>query len=178
MKNLFLAIVFVAALTSSSFAQSFQSQAERFDKYVAAAMKDWKVPGAAIAVVVNGKVVMSKGYGVRTLGKPDPVDSNTLFGCMSTTKAFTAAGLGMLVDEGKLNWDDKVTKWLPDFRVADSYITADLRVRDLLTHNSGIGNTDAIWAWDQAIDPGEVYRRMRLAKAAYPLRGEIGRAHV
>ncbi|MBV9242986.1 MAG: serine hydrolase, partial [Acidobacteria bacterium] len=97
--------------------------------------------------------------------------SQTLFGCMSTTKAFTVVALGMLVDEGKLNWDDKVTKWLPDFRVDDPYITADLRVRDLLTHNSGIGNTDILWAWNQSISPDEVYRKMAMAKPAYPLRG-------
>jgi len=121
----FLLLLLVAASAAA------QSNVDTLDKYVEASMKDWKVPGLAIAVVQDGKVVLSKGYGLRTLGKDERVDNKTLFGCMSTTKAFTAAGLAMMVDEGKLNWDDKVTKWLPDFRVDDAYITADLRVRDL-----------------------------------------------
>src|ERR1043165_1974721 len=148
-----------------------QTNVDVFDKYVEASMKDWNIPGLSIAVVQDGKVLLSKGYGVRTLGKDAKVDNQTLFGCMSTTKAFTVTALGILVDEGKLSWDDKVTKWLPDFRVGDAYITSDLRVRDLLTHNSGIGNTDVLWAWNQSITSDEVYRRMELAKPAYPLRG-------
>lgn len=172
MKRHSVAVFFILLVGGlSAYGQGFESLADKFDKYVEAARKDWNVPGLSIAVVAEGKVVISKGYGVRTLGGAEKVDRKTLFGCMSTTKAFTTAALGMLVDEGKLNWDDKVTKWLPDFRLGDSYIASDLRVRDLLTHNSGIGNTDVLWAWDQSIKPDEVYRRMALAKAAYPLRG-------
>src|SRR4051812_17482775 len=167
MKKLSIYLLLLLAAVSAAG----QSNVDVLDKYVEASMKDWKVPGLSIAVVQDGKVVLSKGYGVRTLGKDERVDSKTLFGCMSTTKAFTAAGIGMMVDEGKLNWDDKVTKWLPDFRVDDAYITADLRVRDLLTHNSGIGDTDVLWAWNQQITPEDVYHRMAMAKRTYPLRG-------
>ncbi|MBV9215027.1 MAG: serine hydrolase [Acidobacteria bacterium] len=168
MKKFAASIVFLIALAAVTLGQDAVAT---LDKYIQSSMKDWRVPGLSIAVVKDGKVLLSKGYGVKTLGKEDPVDNKTLFGCMSTTKAFTAVGLGILVDEGKLGWDDKVTKWLPDFRLSDSYITADLRVRDLLTHNSGIGNTDLLWAWDQTITPAEIYRRMQLAKPEYPLRG-------
>src|SRR5437868_663706 len=86
------------------------SPADELDSYVAASMRDWKVPGLAIVVVKDGKVEFAKGYGVRELGKNEPVNTSTLFGCMSTTKAMTVASLAMLVDEGKLSWDDKVIK--------------------------------------------------------------------
>ena len=114
-----------------------QTNVESFDKYVESARQQWHVPGLSIVVVKDGKVVFEKGYGVRELGKSDPVTTDTLFGSMSTTKAMTVACLSMLIDEGKVNLDDKVIKYLPDFRVADPYITNELRVRDLLTHSGG-----------------------------------------
>ena len=90
---------------------------------------------------------------------------------MSTTKAMTVVAMGMLVDEGKVNWDDKVTKYLPYFRVDDRYVTGDLRIRDLLTHNTGVGNADFLWAWTPELTSDEVVRRMQYAKQEYPLRG-------
>ena len=89
----------------------------------------------SIVVVQDGKVLISKGYGVRELGKNDAVDRQTLFGCMSTTKAMTAVAIAMLVDEGKVSWNDKVIKHLPNFRLADPYVTNELKIRDLFTHN-------------------------------------------
>jgi CubicO group peptidase (beta-lactamase class C family) len=97
------------------------------------------VPGMAVAIVKDGKVLFTKGYGVREAGKSDAVDANTLFGIGSNTKAFTVAALAMLVDEGKLNWDDKVIDRLPGFRLYDPYVTRELTIRDLLTHRSGSG---------------------------------------
>src|SRR5215210_6060607 len=97
-----------------------------FDAYVAKAVKDWKAPGLAIAIVKDDSVVFAKGYGVRELGKPDRVDVGTRFAIGSTTKAMTAAALGMLVDEGKLKWDDPVTKYLPDFRLSDPWVTQQI----------------------------------------------------
>ena len=93
--------------------------APAFDAYVAKAVKDWNAPGLAIAVVKDGKVVFAKGYGVRELGKAATVDTSTLFAIASTTKAMTAASMGMLVDEGKVKWDDPVTKYLPSFQLYD-----------------------------------------------------------
>lgn len=148
-----------------------QSVVETFDKYVEASRQAWNVPGLSIVVVQDGKVLLSKGYGVRELGKDAKVDSETLFGCMSTTKAMTAVAMGMLVDEGKVNWDDRVIKYLPYFRVDDRYVTGDLRVRDLLTHNSGVGNADFLWAWTPELSSDEVVRRMQFAKQEYPMRG-------
>ena len=150
-----------------------QTSVERFDQYVEAARQEWKVPGIAITVVQDGKVIHSKGYGVRELGKNDPVNTSTLFGAMSTTKAMAVVTLAMLVDEGKINWNDKVIKYLPDFRIADPYITNELRIRDLLTHNAGLGNADFLWGWTPDISNAEIMRRMQLATPAYSMRSSF-----
>jgi CubicO group peptidase (beta-lactamase class C family) len=99
------------------------------------------------------------------------VNSETLFGAMSTTKAMTSVAMGILVDEGKVNWNDKVSKYLPDFRIADPYVTNELKVRDLFTHNAGLGNADFIWAWTPELSPAEIARRMQYAPQAYSFRG-------
>jgi CubicO group peptidase (beta-lactamase class C family) len=117
------------------------------DADVNLALKTFDVPGIAIAIVKDGKVLAARGFGVRKLGDPAPVDGKTLFEVASNSKAFTAAALAMLVDEGKLAWDDPVTKHLPDFQMYDSYVTHEMTVRDLLTHRSGLGlgAGDLLW---------------------------------
>jgi len=162
---LVLSILFAAVLSAG------QTNVDLFDKYVDVARQEWNVPGLSIVVVQDGKVLLSTGYGVRELGKDARVDTETLFGCMSTTKAMTAVAMGMLVDDGKVNLDDKVIKYLPNFRLDDRYVTGDLRVRDLLTHNSGVGNTDFLWAWTPELSSEAVVSRMQFAKQEYPLRG-------
>ena len=109
------------------------------DAVVARTLKAFDVPGIAVAVVKDGQVVVAKGYGVSSLKTRAPMDANTLVGIASNTKAFTTAALGLLVDEGKLGWDDKVTKYIPEFKMYDPYVTAEFTVRDLLCHRSGLG---------------------------------------
>jgi len=109
------------------------------DAYVAQSMKTFEVPGMAVAVVKDGKILVAKGYGVRKLGDSTPVDEFTLFGIGSNTKAFTAAALATLVDEGKLSWDDAVYQRLPGFVMYDPYVSHEMTIRDLLTHRSGMG---------------------------------------
>ena len=96
------------------------------DRYLAASMKDWKIPGLAIAIVKDDSVVFTKGYGVRTIGTKDSVDSHTLFAIASLSKAFTSASLGLLVDQKKLHWDDKVTEYVPYFQLYDPYATREM----------------------------------------------------
>ena len=125
-----------------------QTNAEKInelDAYIQKGIELWKPPGLAVTVVKDGEIIFKKGYGVTKIGTNKAVDENTLFGCMSTTKAFVAAGLAMLVDDGKLNWDDKVIKHLPGFKIKDSYITNEITIKDLLTHRTGVGNTDILW---------------------------------
>jgi CubicO group peptidase (beta-lactamase class C family) len=102
-------------------------------------MQEFSVPGLAIGVVKDGRLVFAKGYGARELGHKAPVDADTLFAIGSNTKEFTAASLAILVDEGKLHWDDRVIDYLPDFRMWDPYVTREFTIRDLLTHRSGLG---------------------------------------
>jgi CubicO group peptidase (beta-lactamase class C family) len=170
MKKTLLLNLIILLLGAMSFGQS---SVEEFDKYAEAARKQWQVPGMSIVIVQNGKILLSKGYGARELGKSEPVNSETLFGAMSTTKAMTAVALGMLVDEGKLSWDDKVIKHLPAFRVADPYITNEMTVRDLLTHNAGLGNADFLWARSADLPASEIVSRMQYAGRVYSLRGSF-----
>jgi CubicO group peptidase (beta-lactamase class C family) len=164
----FKSLLIICLLPALSIAQT-TPDIKAFDNYVQQAVNDWHVPGLAIAVVKDGKVMFAKGYGVRELGKPGKVDAQTIFGIASTTKAMTAACAAMLVDEGKLHWDDKVTDYLPGFQLFDPYVTRELTVRDLFLHDSGIGNTDFLWA-GMNISPDEIMRRMRLVKPQYGFR--------
>ncbi|MFI5124098.1 MAG: serine hydrolase [Chitinophagales bacterium] len=109
------------------------------DQVAENALKTFDVPGIAVAVIKDGKIIHSKGYGVRSLNTSQPVDEHTLFGIASNSKAFTAVSLGILVDEGKLNWDDKVRKYIPEFKLYSPYVTEEFTIRDLLTHRSGLG---------------------------------------
>jgi len=103
------------------------------------AMETFSVPGIAVGIIEDGRLVLAKGYGVREAGKSAPVDADTLFGIASNTKAFTSAALAILADEGKLDWDDRVVDHLPQFQLADPYVTREFTIRDLLTHRSGLG---------------------------------------
>ena len=108
------------------------------DALVTDAMQAFSVPGVAVGVVKDGAVVHAAGYGVREIGLDDPVDTETLFRIASTSKAFTAASLAMLVDAGKLNWDDRVVDHIPDFALYDPWVTREFTILDLLTHRSGL----------------------------------------
>ena len=109
------------------------------DARVAEAMQAFNVPGVAIAVVRDGETVFAEGFGVRETGKAARINGRTLFQIGSLTKAFTAAALGLLVEDGQLEWNDRVVDHLPGFRLADPYVTREMTVRDLLAHNSGLG---------------------------------------
>jgi CubicO group peptidase (beta-lactamase class C family) len=120
------------AIAIPSFAQDY------LDSVVEQARKEFNVPGIAVAIVKDGKVVTERGYGVRRQGNAAPVTPHTIFGIASNTKVFTAAALAMLVDEGKLDWDDRVVDRLPGFQMSDAYVTREMRIRDLLCHRSGL----------------------------------------
>jgi len=172
-----IAAAIVFALSGTAFAQapaavptapasaseSASSAAYNLEADVTRAMKLFDVPGIAIAVVKDGKVIAAQGFGVRKLGAPDKVDAKTLFEVASNSKAFTAAALAMLVDEGKLAWDDPVTKHLPDFQMYDAYVTHEMTVRDLLTHRSGLGlgAGDLLWWPTTNFSTDEIIHKMR-----------------
>ena len=143
--------------------QSLPAQLQDFDAYVEDVRKQFDVPGIAVAIIKDGRVVLERGYGVRELGKPDKVDAHTLFAIASNTKAFTSASLSILADEGKLKLDDRVIDHLPWFRMSDPYITHEMRIRDLLAHRSGLGLGAGDLLYWPATDYSneEVARRLR-----------------
>ncbi len=148
------------ALCATAFAQS------AIDDAAARAMREFEVPGMAVMVIKDGAVVHQRGYGVRRLGETAPVTPKTLFGIASNTKAFTSAALAMLVDEGKLKWDDRVVDVLPGFQMSDAYVTREMRVRDLLVHRSGLGlgAGDLMYFPTTDLSRAEIVRRLRYVK--------------
>ncbi|MBW6492750.1 MAG: serine hydrolase [Lentimicrobium sp.] len=141
-----LFIIFYTILFNQSYAQSFPDS-EKLSQYIDAARITWKVPGLSVGIIYRDSIVLLKGYGEREIESGLAVDENTLFAVASNTKSFTTTALGMLVDEGKLNWDDPVNKYLPWFKLYDPYVTMNFTIRDLLCHRSGLGtfSGDLIW---------------------------------
>ena len=123
--------------------QRVPSFPDELDHYVANALRDFQIPGAAIVIVKDDRVVATKGYGVRKLGTADPVDADTIFDIASLTKSYTAAAIASLVDEKKLDWDTPVRNYLPKLEFSDPYLTANVTLRDLLSHRTGIRNNAA-----------------------------------
>ena len=109
------------------------------DEYIGQVMKTFDVPGMSVAIVKDGKVVMAKGFGVRQAGKEEPVDFHTLFAIASNSKAFTATALALLVEKGKVKWDNPIIDYIPWFRLSNPYVTSEITVRDILVHHSGLG---------------------------------------
>ncbi len=137
-------------LLFTGFFASAQLTEQQIDDVANRTLKAFDVPGIAIAIVKDGKIIHAKGYGVRSIETKKPVDANTLFGIASNSKAFTSAAIAMLVDEKKMDWDDKVTKYIPEFKMYNDYVTNEFTIRDLLTHRSGLG----LGAGDLMIWPG------------------------
>jgi CubicO group peptidase (beta-lactamase class C family) len=179
MTSRFRALCTIAALAALPAGLPAQTAAplRGFDAYAQQAMQVWEVPGFAIAVVHRDSVVYARGFGVRELGKADPVDTGTTFAIASVSKAFTAALVGMLVDEGKVRWDDRVTRHLPGFELFDPYVTRELTVRDLLTHRSGLARGDLLW-YATPVTREEAVRRIRFLEPGTSLRSQFGYQNV
>ena len=148
------------AVATASAAAPVALDPAQLDAWVEQVRDRFEVPGIAVAVVQDGQVLLERGWGVREIGKPAPVDEHTLFAIASNTKAFTAASLSMLADEGKLSLDDRVLDHLPGFRMSDPYVTGQMRIRDLLTHRSGLG----LGAGDLLFWPGSDYRNEEVVR--------------
>jgi CubicO group peptidase (beta-lactamase class C family) len=151
-------------VTSPLAAQSFSPDA--FGDYVGQAFTDWGAVGLAVAVVKDGELVFARGYGELEIGSGQLVDSQTRFSIGSTTKAMTAGAIGMLVDEGKVAWDDPVVKHLPWFQLSDPWMTREITIRDLLTHRAGLGNTDFLW-YEHDVSREWVVEQVKHAELAY-----------
>ena len=129
-------------------------------KHILEVQKEFKVPGVAVAIVKDGKIVLSQGFGIRKVGENQKVNDETLFAIASNTKAFTATALAILVGEGKILWNDRVIKYLPYFQMYDPYVTREFRIKDLLTHRSGLG----LGAGDLMLFPPSDFTRIEIIK--------------
>jgi CubicO group peptidase (beta-lactamase class C family) len=167
----FILLIFVFVLG----AQTLDERLTEIDAYAQKVMADWKQPGMAIAVVKDDKVVFAKGYGTRELGKNAPVDADTVFAIASNSKAFTVAALAILVDEKKLTWNDKVSKYLPEFKMYDPWVTSELTIRDLVTHRVGLDtfSGDLLW-YETNFSPDEILQRVRYLKPVSSFRTQYG----
>ena len=138
-KNKLALIVLSAFVITTNASQAQVLTSAKIDSIVELTIKTFNVPGISVGVVKDGKLIHAKGYGIANLRTGKKVDEHTLFGVASNSKAFTAAALGMLVDEKKITWDDHVTDYIPEFKLYDPYVTNEFTIRDLLTHRSGMG---------------------------------------
>lgn len=156
-------------------AEKLASMLEEIDKYAEKVRTDWKVPGLALAIIKDDKLLLSKGYGVCEIGTDKKVDGDTLFAIASNSKAFTCAAICMLVDEGKMKWSDPVTKHLPNFQMPDPYVTREMTVLDLVCHRSGMDtfSGDLLW-YDTTYTADEIIDRIRYLKPVSSFRSRYG----
>lgn len=164
--------ILALATLATPLAATAQQPPPKFDGYVRRVMETFTVPGLSVAIVKDGRVILAKGYGVRRMGQAAPVDARTRFGIASNTKLFTATALALLVEEGKVEWDQPVIEYLPAFAMSDPYVTRELTVRDLLVHRSGLGlgAGDLLWWPPSTYDRKEIARRIRYIPLARSFR--------
>lgn len=156
-----------------------QVDLKKLDAYYAKALKEWDVPGMSIAIVKDGKIIFSKGYGVKEIGKNEAPDENTVYAIASNTKAFTTAIIGQLVDERKISWNDKVRKHLPYFELYDPWVSAETNIRDILSHRVGLREFggDIVW-YRSKLTSEQIIRRIRYLPKAYDFRSGYGYSNV
>lgn len=175
MKNKLLIPVFCLLCLCASAQTLPKFITDSLDNYVARGMKQWQIPGVAVAVVKDGKTVLIKGYGVRELGKPDRVDVNTMFMIGSNTKAFTATALAKLAAENKMSLNDPVQKWLPDFKLYDPWVAKEATITDLLCHRLGFETFQGDFMFfDSDLTKQQMMEKFGRLKPAYSFRSKWG----
>jgi CubicO group peptidase (beta-lactamase class C family) len=172
-------VVLMVLFCLNTTAQKKKDPFAQLNAYYEKALKDWEVPGMAITIVRNDSVLLQKGFGVLEVNKPEKVDEHTLFAIASNTKAYTVAALAILVDEGKIKWDDPVVNYLPWFQLYDPYVTQNMKIRDLLCHRSGLEtfSGDLLW-YGSNYSREEVIRRARFLKPKYGFREHFGYSNI
>ncbi|HEY4538392.1 MAG TPA: serine hydrolase [Faecalibacter sp.] len=171
MKNILLTTITLASTVA--FGQHISNQ--KIDQVAENAMKAFDVPGMAVAVIKDGTIVHSKGYGVKSILTGEKVESSTNFGIASNSKAFTAAALAILVDEGKIKWDDKVIQHIPEFKMYNDYVTKEFTIRDLLTHRSGLGlgaGDLMVWPDGHNFTPKDIINNIQFLKPVSDFRSK------
>jgi CubicO group peptidase (beta-lactamase class C family) len=146
---------------------------ESIERFVTEQLAAWEVPGCAVAAVRDGEVVLAGGWGRRDLEAGLPVTPGTLFAIGSTTKAFTAATIGALVDDGLVDWDRPLRDYLPELRLHDLVVADRLSIADLLCHRSGLPRHDLAWLGHPDLSRAELVRRLRFLPLSRDLRQEF-----
>jgi len=176
MKTILHLLVFILFFSVEAQSQNkTKVNLKELDKYYSKMVKDWDLPGASIGIVKDGKLIFTGNYGILEEGKKKNPDENTLYAIASNSKAFTSAIIGMLVQEGKLNWNDKVKKYLPYFAVYDTWVSDNVTIRDILSHRVGLGtfSGDNIW-YKSNISAEEMIKRIKYVPQAYDFRAGYG----
>lgn len=178
MKKLKVILLLFVVFPDFVLSQSLDAKVAEIDAYAQRVVDTWKGTsgaGMAIAVVKDDKVVFAKGYGPLRIDGPAQVNENTVFAIASNSKAFTTAALAILVDEKKIAWDDKVSKYLPEFQMYDPWVTSELTIRDLVTHRVGLDtfSGDLLW-YETTYSPDEILRRVRYLKPVSSFRTRFG----
>jgi len=176
MKKLFFSIATFVFVSANIVAQTgTKVDLKQLDKYYTQMVIDWDIPGVSIGIVKDGKLVFSGNYGVVEEGKKMKPDENTLYAIASNSKAFTSTIIGMLVQEGKLDWNDKVKKYLPYFELYDPWVSNEVTVRDILSHRVGLAefSGDLIW-YKSDLTAEEIIKRAKYLSKAYDFRSGYG----
>ena len=154
-----------------SFAQDadIQKKLSGFDKEMVKNLKDWNMPGVGVGIVKNGKLVFAKGYGYRDYEKKLPITANTLFQIASNTKLFTSTAIGLLVDEGKLDWDKPIRTFVPSIQFNNNELNNTITIRDMLSHRTGVTRHDLIW-YKSDFTRAELFKKLKYLEPVQPLR--------
>lgn len=178
---IFICLLLISVLYSAAqiYAQSIDERLKHLDSYLEKALHDWKTPGMAVGIVQGDSLIFAKGYGVREINKPEKVDSKTLFPIASISKTFTATSIAILVDSEKVNWDDLVINHLPWFELYDEYVTKHFKIRDMLSHRSGLKtfSGDLLW-YGSEYKREEIVKRAKYLKPQYGFRERFGYSNI
>jgi CubicO group peptidase (beta-lactamase class C family) len=177
MKKIYLLLCFYLFLFTASAQNVNRNKfiTDSLDNYINRALTNWRIPGAAVCIVKDGRIILRKGYGIKELGLANKVDENTLFMIGSNTKAFTGTAMAILQAQNKLSLDDKVTKYLPDFKLDNKDVTNMVTLRDLLCHRIGFGTFQGDFTyWTSDLTRKQVIEKMSHVKAQYPFRSRWG----
>lgn len=153
------------------FSQDNEAIIRKTEEYAKKVQDQWQIPGMAISVVKDGKMIYSNGFGVKELGKGEKIDGNTLFQIGSVSKSFTAAVMASLVEEGKVKWEDTVKNILPDFKMYDKWVESNLQVKDIMTHRTGLQGQLGTYIPNMGYEMDDIYNMLPLLKPKYSLRG-------
>src|SRR6185295_15312432 len=162
-------LVLTSSIAVAQQQESIETRLKGFDGYMDQVMKDWNAPGIGIGIVMGDKLVFAKGYGFRDYGKKLPYTTNTTQPIASNSKLFTAVAVGLLVEDGKLRWDEPIKQFVPTIRFYNDELDRSVTIRDMLSHRTGVTRHDSIW-YKSTFTRRELWDRLRYLEPAAPMR--------